>query len=151
MKNFLLPVAAALFFGGCESMPDRVRERFDEVPPQVHVYDAPPRDVATVAQQAFRRLDFRVTRANATQIEAASRIHSSEAFADSRQMLARVHLADAGPGKTEVELSLTEQVESQSFGGTRQETLKDNGFFALYFATLQELLQEKAGGTPAEK
>jgi hypothetical protein len=73
------------------------------------------------------------------------------AFADSRQLLAKVHLSEAGPGKTAVEMTLTEQFQSDRVGGTAQQTMKEHGFFQLYFATLQQVLDENPGGFPTKK
>ena len=140
-----------VLLAGCDSMPDRVRDRFSAVPPKEQVFAGDVPAVYAAAQQAFKRLDFILTHSKQGEIEAVSRIHSSAAFADSRQMIASLHLSEGGPGKTLAELSLTEQVESQSFGGTSKESLRDNGFFATYFATLQQVLQEQAASAPDKK
>jgi len=147
IRTRLFLLVAALLLTGCESVTDR----FSAVPPRVQVFNGDRTAVSAAAAQAFKRLDFRVTRAKSVDIEAVSRIHTSEAFADSRQLTVRLHLNDAGPGKTEVELILTEQVQSQSMGGTRQQVQREHGFFQLYFATLQQVLDEPQTTRPAEK
>lgn len=147
IRTRLFVLMAALLLTGCESVTDR----FSTVPPRVQVFNGDPTAVSAAAAQAFRRLDFLVSRAKSADIEAVSRIHTSVAFADSRQLTVRLHLNDAGPGKTEVELLLTEQVQSQSMGGTRQQVMREHGFFQLYFATLQQVLDEQQTTRPAEK
>lgn len=133
-----LLVLSALLLAGCES----VEDRFSVVPPKVQVFNGESPAVSFAAVQAFKRLDFQMTHSKGVDLEAVSRIHTSAAFADSRQLTAKVHLSEVGPGKTEVELSLTEQVQSEHLGGTSQQTLRENSFFQLYFATLQQVLDE---------
>lgn len=144
----LLPLlVAALLLAGCESVTDR----FSAVPPRVQVFNGDQFAVNAAALQAFKRLDFLVTRAKSADIEAVSRIHTNMAFADSRQLTVRLRLNDAGPGKTEVAVTLTELVQSQSMGGTSQQVLREHSFFQLYFATLQQVLDEQRITRPAEK
>jgi hypothetical protein len=144
--SFIIALSA-LCLAGCESMPDR----FSTVPPKMQVFNGDEPAVSAAALQAFKRLDFLVTRSKGVELEAVSRIHTSVAFADSRQLSAKVQLIEAGPGKTEVDLSLTEEVQSQSMGGTSQQDLRDHSFFQLYFATLQQVLDENAAGEIAKK
>ena len=144
-------VLTALLFAGCESTPERLNTRFDAVPPQAHDYEGTPEQIYVAAKKAFKRLDFNVTHSVMGRVEAASSIHTSTAFADSQQLVARVAIHEVGPGKCEVELSLTQDVSSQSFGGTHSTSLKEHGFFATYFAELQEVLQEKGDASAAEK
>ena len=146
-----LLLVSVLFLSGCEAVPGRMRDRFSAVPPKMQVFEGDQPTVCSAAQQAFKRLDFELTRSNPAQIEAVSRIHSSVAFADSRQQVVRLHLNEVAPGRTEVELWLTEQVESKSVGGTSQQALRENGFFNTYFGTLQQVLQEQRALTPAKK
>ncbi|MBL9216943.1 MAG: hypothetical protein JNG82_00530 [Opitutaceae bacterium] len=142
-----LLVIASLFVAGCESVTDR----FSAVPPKVQVFNGDTFAVNAAALQAFKRLDFLVTRSKSVDIEAVSRIHTSVAFADSRQLAVKLHLNEAGPGKTEVELSVTEQVQSQRMGGTSQLAMREHGFFQLYFATLQQVMEGNATDRSAGK
>jgi hypothetical protein len=146
-----LLLAMLLLLGGCESMSEGMRDRFSAVPPKVQVFAGDQDLVSAAALQAFKRLDFTVTRAKGSDIEAVSRIHTSVAFADSRQQSVKLHLSAVGPSQTEVGVTLTEQVQSQSMGGTSQQTMRDHGFFDLYFATLQQVLDEPALDTPDKK
>jgi hypothetical protein len=147
----LVKIILGLFvflFAGCASLPERLSA---SVPPQVQLVEGNKEQVYAAARQAFKRLDFNVTRSSLGQLEAASAIHSSETFGDSRQLVAKLSIREADPGKSEVELLLTEEVTSQSMGGSRRQPLRENGFFGLYFAMLQQVLQEQAPGKPAEK
>ena len=134
-------------FAGCESMPDR----FAAVPPKVQVVEGNPEQVYLAAQQAFKRLDFVLTRSTMGRVEAASAIRTSETFADSRQLVAKLAIHELEPGKSEVELWVTEETASQSVGGTRRHALRENGFYGLYFSMLQQVLQERAAAEPADK
>jgi hypothetical protein len=143
-----LLLAIAVLFAGCESVTDR----FGPVEPKRQVFNADEATVSAAALQAFKRLDFRASRSRkGGEIEAYSQIHTSAAFADSRQLTAKVRLNDLGPDKTEVEMTVTEQVQSQSMGGTSQQTMREHGFFQLYFVTLQQVLDEHGVGAPAKK
>lgn len=132
---------------GCESM----GERFSPVVPKVQVYNGDQDTLRAASLVAFKRLDFSVTRSKTMDLEAVSRIHSSVAFANSRQLMAKVHLSEAGPGKTAVEMTVTEQSQSDQVGGTSQLAMRDHGFFQLYFATLQQVLDENPNGFPGKK
>ncbi len=141
-------VSVALTLTGCESVTDR----FGPVEPKRQVFNADQPTVSAAALQAFKRLDFRASRSRKSgDIEAYSQIHSSAAFADSRQLTAKLHFSDMGPGRTEVEMTVTEQVESRNAGGTSQQTMREHGFFQLYFATLQQVLEEQRSVRPAQK
>ncbi|MES1167775.1 MAG: hypothetical protein ABUL61_01260 [Oleiharenicola lentus] len=146
VRHLLILLACAVF-AGCESAPEGVAS----VPPQVQTVDGSVEKIYLAGQQAFRRLDFTITRSAMGRIEAVSAIHTSETFGNSRQLVAKVAIHEAEPGKSEVELWITEETASQSMGGTRRQPLCENGFFGLYFAMLQQVLQEQATANPVEK
>lgn len=145
--RFSFLVAIGLVLAGCESVGDR----FSPVVPKVQVYKADQDTLKVAALQAFKRLDFNVTRSKGLDLEAVSRIHSSVAFADSRQLLVKLRLTEAGPGQTAAEMTVTEQSQSDRVGGTNQLAMREHGFFQLYFATLQQVLDENPGGFPSKK
>lgn len=155
MKLPPLPILTAMtlgvlaFFTGCEST--SFKERLADVPPQAQVVEGSVETVYYAAQKAFKRLDFVLVRSTMGRIEAASAINRSETFADARQIVARVRIVEAEPGRAEVQLSLSEEVSSASVGGTRQRTLREHSFFQTYFAVLQQVLQERAAEAAAEK
>ncbi|MDI1249913.1 MAG: hypothetical protein PSV13_13700 [Lacunisphaera sp.] len=144
MKIFtLIALGAVVLLAGCESMPGRVQDRFSVVPPKTQTFAVAQEKAYPAAQLAFKRLDFMLTRHNPSRLEAVSRINSSAAFADARQLVVNVHLQESGPGQTDVELTLREEVSSKAVGGTRQQAMREHSFFGLYFATLQQVLQEQ--------
>ncbi|MFZ5494109.1 MAG: hypothetical protein ACOZE5_02070 [Verrucomicrobiota bacterium] len=139
----------ALLLAGCEST--AVSERFAAVPPQVHAFNGGLEAVHRAALRAFKRLDFTVTRSTMGRLEAASAINTSETFGDSRQIVARVKISEVAPGKSEVELTVSEEVSSPSMGGTRQRALREHGFYQAYFAALQQVLHEMTTEEAVEK
>lgn len=143
----LISFAIAFLLTGCESIPDR----FTAAPPQVLTVDGPVEQVYQAAQRAFKRLDFTVTRSTMGRLEAASSINTSVTFGDSRQIVARVRITPGEPGRSDVELALTEEVTSKSMGGSRQQSLREHSFFQTYFAALQQVLQERAADLAVEK
>ena len=102
---FLPLIVAFAFLAGCESMSEGVAS----VPPQVQVVEGSPENVYRAAQLAFKRLDFVLTHTAMGRVEAASAIHKSETFGNSRQMVAKLAIHEAGPNKSEVELWVTEE------------------------------------------
>ncbi|MBI2514475.1 MAG: hypothetical protein HYV96_21075 [Opitutae bacterium] len=141
----LLSLVSLAFLAGCESLESRVRDRFSEVPPKTQTFDGDTRAVYFAVQAAFKRLDFNLTRSSIgdLRVEAASRINTSRAFADSRQLVAQVTVAAVGPAQSEVSLRLTEQVEAQGLGGSNERPLREHGFYETYFAVLQQMLAEQ--------
>jgi hypothetical protein len=155
MKRLLLLLTCAAFaLTGCDSVPSmstRVRERFTPVPPQTKEFDGDVRTVYFAAQQAFKRLDFNLSRSSLGHVEASSRINTSAAFRDSRQLVATVDLRETAPGKVEAAMILVEQVEGEGIGGPSQQPLRQHGFYETYFAMLQEVLAETASADAAKK
>lgn len=149
----LVLVAFLGLLAGCESLESRVRDRFAEVPPKTQVVDGEARAVYAAVQAAFKRLDFNLTRSSITElrVEAASRINTSVAFADSRQLVAQVTIADVGPAQSEVSMRLTEQVEAQGLGGPSERALREHGFYETYFAVLQQVLAEQKAAPAGRK
>ena len=141
--------AALVALSGCESTPsfgNRVRDRFATVQPKVQTFEADARTVYFAAQTAFKRLDYTLTRTNLSgyRVEAASRINTSVAFRDSRQLIASLGVSEVGPNQAEVSLRLVEQLEGQGLGGASELALKEHGFYETFFMVLQRVLQEQA-------
>jgi hypothetical protein len=149
LRPCLLPlILACALLAGCESLPGRLATT---VPPKVQVVEGKSEQVYLAARETFKRLDFILTRSVMGTVEAASAIHTSETFGDSKQLVARVSIHEPEPGKCEVELWLTQEISSRSVGGTRREALSENGFFDRYFTVLLQVLQEQATGKSAGK
>ncbi|MBA4138563.1 MAG: hypothetical protein C0518_14760 [Opitutus sp.] len=148
-------VALIMLLAGCESesFSERVSNRFSAVPPKVLTVEGDTRAVYYAAQQAFKRLDYNLLRSNVGKlhVEAASRINTSVAFRDSRQLVAQIDIAQVGPNQAEVTMRLVEQMEGQGLGGANELPLREHGFYETYFAVLQQVLREEADAAAAKK
>lgn len=144
----VLLVLAGVLLAGCESISERVRERFTPVPPRTRTFAADRDAVSTAVQAALRRMDFVLTSGSAgsARFEAASRAHPSAAFGDTRQIVAEAELRQAGPGQTEVALLLTEELESYT-GGSRSSgrPLREHPLYESFFATVRQILGQNPG------
>lgn len=140
---------------GCESesFSERVTNRFGAVPPKVLTVEGDTRAVYSAAQLAFKRLDYTLLRSNIAKlhVEAASRINTSVAFRDSRQLIAQIDIAQVGPNQAEVSMRLIEQMERQGLGGASELPLREHGFYETYFAVLQQVLREEVEATATKK
>lgn len=155
MKTSLAFILCAVvgLLAGCESLESRVRDRFADVPPKTQTFDGDARTVYSAVQAAFKRLDFNLTRSSVAslRVEAASRINTSRAFADSRQLVAQVAIVAVGQTHSEVSMRLTEQVEAQGLGGPNERPLREHGFYETYFAVLQQVLAEQKAAPAGRK
>lgn len=138
----------ALLSAGCQSS---IKERFAEVPPKTHEFNASTERVYAAAQDAFKRLDFKIVWKTIGRIQAASAINHSLAMGDSRQLIVEFRYHESSPGKTEVEMWLTRDVTGEGTGSSYRQPLAESDFFALYFATLQQFLDIDGGGIKPEK
>jgi hypothetical protein len=145
-------ILSLLSLAGCESISERVGERFSTVPPKTRVYAGEAPAVEAAVKLAFQRLDFGVNRSSdsLTRIEASGRIRHNEALGDSRQLVAEVNLKDVGPGQTEVQILLSEEVEDPARTASGVQALREHGFYETFFDTLQQVLTEQAAAPPAK-
>jgi len=139
----------SLVLAGCASMPEAMRERFSPVPPKVRTFDGDVRTIFAAAKVALKQLDYTLTDSSGapTRLEASSRILTSESLGDSRQTVANLHFHESSEGKTEVEVLISLQVESGSTGARSAQEKREHGFYDNFFATLEQVLQERAKET----
>jgi len=148
-RLFIVSIAlGALALAGCESgdsLPTRIRERFEPVQPKIRVFDADQRTVFDAAQVAMRRIDFQVSRARAVEgvVSGHSGLRSGESFGTAQQFSLEVHLQSVEPGKTEVSVVLREQEESSSFAGATDIPVREHGLYDAFFGQLEQVLREK--------
>ena len=86
-------------------------------------------------------------------IDAASSIHHSLAMGDSRQLTVKMRFRESSPGKTEVEMWLTEDVAGEGTGGTYRKPLPESDFYASLFCYLATIsgMNDGASGEPPRK
>jgi hypothetical protein len=140
----------SLAFVGCESgnsLPTRMRERFNAPQPKTQVFDADQPQVFEAARTAMGLLDFQVSRAGMAQgiLNAHSRLHASDSFGKARQYVMEVRLRSYEPGKTDVSIVLREQEESASFAGATDLVLREHALYGSFFAALEHALREPSG------
>ena len=150
MRNILLLILAvgSLAVAGCESvdsLPTRVRERFEAPQPKTRVYQAEQRAVFDAAERAMKRIGFTVSRAGAAQgiIRAHSPLRSGNGFGVARQYSLEVRVQSFDPGVTQVAVVLREQEESESFAGATDIPLKEHALYGSYFGGLEDELGVK--------
>ena len=140
----LLTIGTILILAGCDSIAERVEDRFGSVSPKSEIFVGDQAAVGAAVLSAFKRLDFTVNSSReGGAIEASSAIRRSEALGDSRQLVATVRLLDAGPGKTEVQILLTEQVEGSTPAGGGEQPQREHGFYGTFFSTVRQVLTEE--------
>ena len=150
MMRLTFTIFCLCLLSGCESVSERVSERFADAPARKQVFATDARTAYFGAQMAFKRLDFRLTQTHPRQIEAAGRIRHSEAFADSRQLVAQVQIREISPGQTEVSMQLTEEVENASLGGPSVQALRNHGFYDTYYSVLQQVIDDGSAAAEAK-
>ena len=138
----------ALLLAGCESS---LKERFAEVPPKTQEFEASVEQVYSAAQSAFKQHDFKIIWKSLGSIDAASAINHSLAMGNSRQLTVKLRFRESSPGKTAVEMWLTQDVAGEGYGATYRKPLPESDFYALYFSTLQHFLEQGAAQLSAEK
>lgn len=145
--SFLSVCCIAFLYAGCESVSNRVAQRFTPATPQVRDYAKPARDVFEAAQQAFKTLDFTVTRAGQAQgiIEAHSRLLPGADFGSHRQFVFKVRFTALEPALTRVSAVLQRDEDDRTASGANSEDLSVHGLYDSFFAALQ---QELGGAQP---
>jgi len=145
MKSFtLLVLCATVFLAGCDSMSERVGDRFSGVTPHTRNYPAELKAVYAAAQQAAKNVGLLVGRKSigTGRIEAYAPINSGNPTQDARQTTLAITLTEADGGETQVALLVTEHTEGRFPGGVSEQPLREHSLYDLYFAALQQVLLE---------
>ncbi|MBL9201565.1 MAG: hypothetical protein JNL39_13735 [Opitutaceae bacterium] len=139
----LLTVAAAVAVTGCESVSSRVSGRFATVPPKLRTFDAGNTDIFHAAQYVLRQMDYTLTRTAIAQgiVNAKSRVIPADSLGGARQFTIDLTLSGPAAGPTEVAMLLRQGVEGDFRAGPQQETLRDHGLYAAFFAALDKALK----------
>lgn len=156
MRRFatVLIASLGLALAGCESMdslPSRVRERFEPVQAQVREFPGDTRTVFFAAQAAMRRIDFQLTRTAQARgiVDGRSALHSGETFGKAQQYTLSVRIEEGESGRTQVSAVLRSQEESDSFAGATDVPLRQHGLYEAFFAALEQVLKEGFAPPPA--
>jgi hypothetical protein len=149
----LIVLCAAALLSGCESMSERVQDRFTAATPHTRVFPAEMKGVYAAAQQAVKNVGLQLGRKSigTGHIEAYAAINTGNPTQDSRQTSLDIRLTETEAGEIQVSLLVTEQTEGSFPGGVSQQPLKEHSLYELYFTALQQVLQENGDLKSAAK
>ena len=139
--------ALLLVFAGCETMGNRMRDKFGPAPSKVQIYAADQSRTHAAAMEVVNQLGFRILRGGAAQgrIDAVSALRSDDAFRGSRQLDMKIRLNPTLDGGTEVRVTLTELIQddyNKSSGMGMAMPLRDMPIYAVFFRELAQALGE---------
>lgn len=110
-----------LLVSGCESLGDSVRAKFNPASTaQYRAYAADQKAVYAAARRILESMGFRITYGGAAQgkINAVNSIQEDDEMRGLRQVAVKVRLSPALEGGTELQVSMTEVIESDAYRGT---------------------------------
>lgn len=150
MKLFRLfaLLSLTLAFTGCESISERMADRFDTVAPQTKAFPADQETTYFAAQKALKRMDFVLTRSAQAQgiVNARSSVRDTAVFGAGRQFTFEIKVHGVDPASTNVEVKLTELLEGDFKAGATGKTLRVHGLYDSFYDQLQQALRESAAG-----
>lgn len=148
--SFLL-VAAVIVLAGCDSVSTRMAERFTSVPPHSRSFAADRKKVYDAAQVAVKDVGLLLGRTSLAKgsIDGYAPIRSGSATGDTRQTTLEVRLFEAESGETRVEVVVREQTEGGFPGGVSEQAQRDHSLYDIYFAALQQVLENSGALKPA--
>lgn len=139
---------------GCESMSERMQERFTAVPAKMRVFEASKKTVYSAGQLAAKQTGFTLQRSSESDgtISAYSRIRPGDSVRAAQQFTLAVRLTAVTDTTTEVAVRLSELNEGQLSTGGGEVPLREHGLYSSYFDALERILAEQgAGKAPTEK
>jgi len=133
-----------LLFAGCESVSERVADRFKSDPPQTKRVASGKKVVFYAAQKALKRMGFEVTRSALAQgsVNARSSIRDTAIFGAGRQFLLEVQISAADTGSN-VRVKLIELLEGDFKVGATGKLLQTHGLYDTFFAQIEQALREE--------
>ena len=141
-------LSLTLAFTGCESISERMADRFDTVAPQTKAFPADQRTTYFAAQKALKRMDFVLTRSAQAQgiVNARSSVRDTAVFGAGRQFTFEIKVHGVDPESTNVEVRLTELLEGDFKAGATGKTLRVHGLYDSFYDQLHQALRESAAG-----
>lgn len=148
LRLFVL-VGITLAFTGCESISERMADRFDTVAPQTKAFPADQKTVYYATQKALKRMDFVLTRSAQAQgiVNAQSSIRDTAVFGAGRQFTFEIRVHGVDPVSTNVDVKLTELLEGDFKAGATGKTVRTHGLYESFYEQLEQALREAAVGT----
>lgn len=135
---------------GCDSMPNRLTERFADVPPQEREIAQERALVFQAIPETFKRMGFVTARALEAQglLTGRSTIRSEDAFREARQYELDIKIREFGEGVTKVSVRLSEAHEGDFKTGATSQAIRNHGLYESFFEVLDQVLNV-ATPTPA--
>lgn len=142
LLSFLLLGAFALL-AGCESMSTRMTERFASVPPHTRIFAADQKAVYYAALTTVRKVGLQPGRTSIAKgsIDGYAPIRSGTATSDARQTTLEIRLFETEAVETRVELLVWEHTEGGFPGSVSEQALREHSLYEIYYAALQQVLQ----------
>lgn len=136
-----------LALAGCETMGERLRDKFGPAPSRMQTYEADQIRTYEAAMAVVGQLGFRVLRRGAAQgqIDAVSAMRTDDAFRGARQLDMKIRLEPTLDGGTEVRVTLTELIQddyNKSSGMGMAVPLRDKPVYEVFFRQLGQALGE---------
>jgi len=149
----LIALCATALLAGCESMSERVEDRFAGVAPHTRNFPAAVKVVYAAAQQAVKNVGLQLGRKSISEgrIEAYAAINSGDPTQDARQTSMEIRLTETEAGETEVSLLVMEQTQGSFPGGVSTQPLREHSLYDMYFTALQQVLLENGALKSATK
>ncbi len=143
--SLCLTLVLGFALAGCESISDRMAERFETTPPQTRDFPVDQKTVFFAAQKALRRMDFVLTRSSQAQgiVNARSGIRDTAVFGAGRQFILEIHVHGAD-GLTHVDAKLTDLLEGDFKAGATGKTVRAHGLYDSFYEQLEQALREAA-------
>ena len=144
LSRFLVFAGFVLMLAGCESVSERISDRFDLVPPKTKSFNGDKATVFLAAQRALKRMDFVTTRRAAAQgvINARSGIRDTAVFGAGRQFTFEIRLRSVEPRNTEVDVQLIEILEGDFKAGATTRPLRVHGLYESFFQHLERAMSD---------
>lgn len=154
MSKLLSLLGVCVVLTGCESVPERMRERFTTVPAKTRVFTADKKMTYYAGQLAAKQTGFTLRRSSESDgtISAYSRIRPGDSVRAAQQFAMEIELREVTDTTTEVAMRLSELNEGQLSTGGGEVPLREHGLYSSYFDALERILTEQAAGkVPPEK
>lgn len=144
LARFLVFAGFILMLAGCESVSERISDRFDLVPLKTKSFDGDKATVFLAAQRALKRMDFVTTRRAAAQgvINARSGIRDTAVFGAGRQFTFEIRLRSVEPRNTAVDVQLIEILEGDFKAGATTRPLRVHGLYESFFEQLDRAMRD---------
>jgi len=150
LAAFCFSAGLGFLVSGCESISERVADRFKSDPPQTKLVPSEKKAVFYASQKALKRMGFEVTRTALAQgsVNARSSIRDTAIFGAGRQFLFEIQISATDAGSN-IRVKLIELLEGDFKAGATGKLLQTHGLYDSFFSQTEHALREEsASSTP---